>query len=205
MDSPTTDLRSRYPDAPDAELEALQKALDSLSGERRERFAEAYDRQRKTLAIARHKLRRGGWYGAHYYYLGSGCTAGFYTMTLGLFFVLWAIDMKRGDRMLKRGLEVANLGIINSIFPSYLRHEEVFRKYGDDDIAEAIAKETFVKGMTGEMLTESIGRPHSITHQTVEGRDQEVWNYYPQGADQFGLKITFEEGKIIAWDQKNRT
>lgn len=204
MDSPT-DLRSKYPDAPDAELEALQKALDSLSGERRERFAEAYDRQRKTLATARNKLRRGGWYGAHYYYLGSGCTAGFYSMTLGLFFVLWAIDMKRGDRMLKRGLEVANLGIINSILPSYQRHEEVFRKYGDDDIAEAIAKETFVKGMTGEMLTESIGRPHSITHQTVEEQNQEVWNYYPQGADRFGLKITFEEGKIIAWDQKNRT
>lgn len=201
-DGAAVDLKTKYPDASEAELEALQKALDSLSGQRHDRFAEAYHNRRRTLEKARHKLHHGGWYGAHLYYLGSGCTGMLYTATLGGMLVIWMIDRKRGDNRLRKGIEIANLGIIQSILPTYRRQEEAFQRHGNNDIAEAIAKETFVRGMTGEQLTESMGRPRSVERRTVDGREQEVWQYEPQEGASTGVDVVLEEGKIVSWERK---
>jgi sulfite reductase beta subunit-like hemoprotein len=87
------------------------------------------------------------------------------------------------------------------------RREARFRKlverFGSEEIAHDIMSQKFWPGQTEEMLTESLGVPEAVDKQILKTKRKEVWKYGEGRRNQFSLKITVENGRVVAWDQKS--
>ncbi|MFK2918962.1 DUF2845 domain-containing protein [Dyella koreensis] len=80
---------------------------------------------------------------------------------------------------------------------AYLRE-----KYQDEDIVQKVFAGEFWRGQTEEQLRDSLGAPVAIDNKLLKTMTREVWKYQPSGVNRYRLRITVENGRVAAWDQK---
>jgi len=107
------------------------------------------------------------------------------------------------------GIAVVGLGVwaVLSRHQASKRREARFRqltaRFGSEQIAQDIMGQKFWPGQTEEMLVESLGAPPAVDKQILKTKRKEVWKYGERRRNQFSLKITLENGRVVAWDQKS--
>ncbi|WP_280570586.1 hypothetical protein [Chromohalobacter sp. 296-RDG] len=82
------------------------------------------------------------------------------------------------------------------------RREALMRKYGDENLVDALMNRTFWQGQTGEQLLDSLGKPHDIDQKLLKTKKKEVWKYNHQGFNRYGLRINLDNDQVVGWDQK---
>ena len=83
------------------------------------------------------------------------------------------------------------------------RRKQLTEKYGDPEIARRMMKRVLWQGETQEQLLESLGTPADIDQKILKTKSKEVWKYRPAGKNRFGLKVTLDNGVVVAWDMKD--
>ena len=83
------------------------------------------------------------------------------------------------------------------------RRKQLTAKYGDAEIARHIMQQVVWQGETAEQLRESFGTPADIDQKVLKTKSKEVWKYRPVGKNRFGLKVTLDDGVVVAWDTKD--
>jgi hypothetical protein len=76
-------------------------------------------------------------------------------------------------------------------------------RFGSEDVAQDIMLQKFWSGQTEEMLVESLGPPAEVDKQVLKTKRKEVWKYGETRKNQFSLRITLENGRVVSWDQKS--
>lgn len=92
---------------------------------------------------------------------------------------------------------------IRRIFAYQKRKRILFDKYADNEIVSKILKREIWSGQTQEQLLESLGKPHQIDHKLLKKTKREIWKYYRQGKNRYGLRVTVDNGIVIGWDKKS--
>ena len=83
------------------------------------------------------------------------------------------------------------------------RRKQLTARYGDPEIARRMMKGEVWQGETREQLLESLGKPADIDQKVLKTKCKEVWKYRPTGKNRFGLKVTLDDGIVVAWDMKD--
>lgn len=83
------------------------------------------------------------------------------------------------------------------------RRKQLTAKYGGAEIARCIMQQVVWQGETAEQLRESFGTPADIDRKVLKTKRKEVWKYRPVGKNRFGLKVTLDDGVVVAWDMKD--
>ena len=83
------------------------------------------------------------------------------------------------------------------------RRRQLTAKYGDAEIARRIMRREVWQGETAEQLRESLGTPADTDEKVLKTKRKEVWKYRPTGKNRFGLKVTLDDGIVVAWDMKD--
>lgn len=82
------------------------------------------------------------------------------------------------------------------------RRNILLEKYDDPEAVEMIMQGKFWQGATEEQVRDALGSPVDIDENVYKTKTKTVWKYQQKTKTQFGLKITFENGVIVGWDQK---
>lgn len=83
------------------------------------------------------------------------------------------------------------------------RRRQLTARYRDPEIARRIMQRVVWQGETREQLRESFGEPADIDQKVLKTKSKEVWKYRPTGKNRFGLKVTLDDGIVVAWDMKD--
>ena len=83
------------------------------------------------------------------------------------------------------------------------RRRHLTEKYGDPEVARRIMKQILWQGETQEQLVESLGTPIDTDQKVMKTKSKEVWKYRPTGRNRFGLRVTLDDGIVVAWDVKD--
>ncbi len=75
------------------------------------------------------------------------------------------------------------------------------QRFGEEN-ARAILANRFWQGATVDAILESLGRPTDVDESVMKARTKHVFKYYPTGANRYGLRLTFEDGVLVGWDDK---
>ncbi len=70
------------------------------------------------------------------------------------------------------------------------------------EVADLIMKRRIWQGATQEMIVESIGRPVDIDERVMKTKCRHVFKYAQRGRNKFALRLTFEDGHLVGWDDK---
>ena len=99
------------------------------------------------------------------------------------------------------------LGVVLARHQATKRRQERFRvlveRFGSEEIAQDIMVQKFWTGQTEDMLAESLGPPLAIDKQVLKTKRKEIWKYGEARKNQFSLRITLENGRVVSWDQKS--
>jgi 4-amino-4-deoxy-L-arabinose transferase-like glycosyltransferase len=99
------------------------------------------------------------------------------------------------------------LGVVLARYVAAKRRQERFRalteRFGSEEIAQDIMTQKFWTGQTEEMLAESLGPPEAVDRQLLKTKRKEIWKYDEARKNQFSLRITLENGRVVSWDQKS--
>jgi hypothetical protein len=109
------------------------------------------------------------------------------------------------------GWNVIFVGIIVVIIFSVLvkimskkaRRAKLMEKYNNDQLVDAIMRQSFWIGQTKEQLVDSLGNPQDIDEKVLKTKTKEIWKYNHSGGNRYGLRITIENGEVIGWDKKD--
>jgi hypothetical protein len=82
------------------------------------------------------------------------------------------------------------------------RRAELLKKYGAEEVVEAIMNHSYWQGQTAEQLRDSLGLPADIDEKVLKTKKKEVWKYHHAGGNRFGLRITLEHNQVVGWDEK---
>lgn len=82
------------------------------------------------------------------------------------------------------------------------RRRRIFAKYGHTDTAHDIIRRMIWKGQTAEQLVDSLGDPIAVDSKLLQTKSREIWKYGRRGRNQFGTKITIDDGTVVGWDLK---
>lgn len=82
------------------------------------------------------------------------------------------------------------------------RRAELFAKYGDLEVVEAIMAHKFWQGMTRDQLVDSLGNPADIGTKVLKSKTVHTFKYQQTGHNRFGLRVFLENGAVTGWDQK---
>jgi hypothetical protein len=83
------------------------------------------------------------------------------------------------------------------------RIEYLRQKYGNEEIVQLILQHRFWQGQTSEQLIDSLGKPVTVDTKIFKTKTRETWKYNRRGANRYGLRITLDEGIVVAWEQKS--
>jgi len=83
------------------------------------------------------------------------------------------------------------------------RFRDLVARFGSEEIARDIMEQKFWTGQTEEMLVEALGTPEAVDKQVLKTKRKEIWKYDERRKNQFALKITIENGRVVAWDKKS--
>ncbi len=70
-------------------------------------------------------------------------------------------------------------------------------------MAEAILQGRFWKGATFEMIYESLGVAAHSTERVLKTKTEATLYFWPITATRYALKIYFEHGRVVGWDDGN--
>lgn len=79
------------------------------------------------------------------------------------------------------------------------RLAEADPRWGSDVAERLVAKELWV-GETEEQVLFSFGKPAAVEESVLKTKTKRVFKYDPQPRG-FGLKIRFDNGKVVGWDR----
>lgn len=79
------------------------------------------------------------------------------------------------------------------------RRDALVLKYGAE-VADQIIRGAIWDGETEEQLRESLGEPHVKDFARIENGKREVWKYNHVAAGKFRLRVTVENGIVVAWE-----
>jgi uncharacterized membrane protein len=122
--------------------------------------------------------------------------------------ILAAIDWVKANQEITIGIVALVISLF--MFKIFLNHRKYKKwvkylktKYNNDmDIVNGILNQEFWKGQSSEQLLDSLGSPSAIDKQVLKTKTKEVWKYHKVRKGQYALKITLEQGLIVAWDMK---
>jgi hypothetical protein len=83
-----------------------------------------------------------------------------------------------------------------------LRFANLCERFGQP-MADAIMRGKFWKGATFEMIHESLGPPAHSTERVLKTKTKATLYYRPITAKRYGLRIYFEHGRVVGWDDGN--
>jgi sulfite reductase beta subunit-like hemoprotein len=113
------------------------------------------------------------------------------------------------NNLLLVGIAVGVL-VIGGILSSYsaserrkARFRELIARFGSEEVADDIMNRRFRTGWSEEMLRASLGEPDAVDEQRLKTKRKEVWKYGERRKNQFALRITIENGRVVGWDQKS--
>ena len=115
--------------------------------------------------------------------------SGFFSFLRDIFRIANALARKADVFGTRRQLQEARL--------AYLRD-----KYKDEALAWRIFKNEFWEGQTAIQLTDSLGTPAAKDDLLLKTRKREIWKYNQTGRNRYGLRITLDDDRVVAWDQK---
>lgn len=81
------------------------------------------------------------------------------------------------------------------------RRNDLIERFGADIAPRIMRKEIWI-GATEDMIRESLGRPVDKDQKVLETKTKEIWKYHPAGVNRYRLRITFENGTVVGWDDK---
>ncbi len=79
------------------------------------------------------------------------------------------------------------------------RLAEADPSWGSEVAGRLVAKELWV-GETEEQVIFSFGKPAAVEESVLKTKTKRVFKYHPQPRG-FGLKIRFDNGKVVGWDR----
>lgn len=82
------------------------------------------------------------------------------------------------------------------------RKNYLINKYGDEELVAKIMRETVWQGQTDGQLADSLGNPEDIDQKVLKTKKKEIWKYYHQGGNRYGLRITLDNDVVVGWDEK---
>ena len=82
------------------------------------------------------------------------------------------------------------------------REDYLREKYGDEELVSKIMRKVVWQGQTDEQLADSLGDPEDIDQKVLKTKKKEIWKYYHQSGNRYGLRITLDNDVVIGWDEK---
>lgn len=82
------------------------------------------------------------------------------------------------------------------------RLEYLRSKYHNEEIVQKIVGGLVWQGQSEAQLKDSIGDPIAVDRAALKTKTKETWKYHQQGVNRFGLRVTVENGYVVAWDEK---
>jgi hypothetical protein len=79
------------------------------------------------------------------------------------------------------------------------RKVDLRTRFGDE-IAEAILQGRYWQGATSEMICESLGAPADVRERVMKTKTKTTYCYQPLAKRRYALKIHFENGIVVGWD-----
>lgn len=79
------------------------------------------------------------------------------------------------------------------------RRVSLYARFGDE-VAPAIIAGRYWQGATMEMMRESLGAPSDVREQVYKTKTKTTLCYHPINSRQYGLKVHFENGIVVGWD-----
>ena len=83
------------------------------------------------------------------------------------------------------------------------RRKHLIEKYGDAEIARRMMKGLIWQGETREQLLESLGKPADTDEKVLKTKTKEIWKYRRTARNRFGLKVTLDDGIVVAWERND--
>lgn len=80
---------------------------------------------------------------------------------------------------------------------SYRR--DLVERFGEAN-ADHIVAGDYWQGATFEMIEESVGEPDDIKESVYKSKTKTTYLYRPISAQRYGLKVHFENGVVVGWD-----
>ena len=93
--------------------------------------------------------------------------------------------------------------VAGAIWAYRQRRKHLTEKYGDEEIARRMMKGVIWQGETREQLLESLGKPADIDEKVLKTKSKETWKYRKTARNRFGLKITLDDGVVVAWEKND--
>ncbi|MGC4088317.1 MAG: hypothetical protein QM756_10540 [Polyangiaceae bacterium] len=72
----------------------------------------------------------------------------------------------------------------------------------DSEVADCILAGKVWQGATIAMIVEALGAPADVKERVLKTKTKHTYCYYPTGRNRFGLKVHFEDGVVVGWDEK---
>ena len=83
-----------------------------------------------------------------------------------------------------------------------MRYSALLKKYGDKKLVKKIINRTLWQGQTIEQVIDAIGEPKDIDEKVLKTKIKQTWKYFPSGRRRYGLRINFDDGLVVGWDNK---
>lgn len=80
--------------------------------------------------------------------------------------------------------------------------ERLRAKYKKDEIVQRILKAEVWEGQSEAQLLDSRGEPVARDLKVLKTKRREIWKYHEIRKNQFALRITLDNGKVMSWEQK---
>lgn len=80
------------------------------------------------------------------------------------------------------------------------RYEGLKARFGAD-IARNIMDGKYWQGATFEMMRESLGHPEDVKEKVFKAKTSTTHYYRQLSPQRYGLKIHFENGEVVGWDE----
>ena len=74
-------------------------------------------------------------------------------------------------------------------------------RFGAEAAAHIMRKDIW-QGATPEMIMQSIGQPVDIDEQVLKTKTKRTFKYCQTGKNKFALRVMFEDGVCVGWDDK---
>jgi hypothetical protein len=69
------------------------------------------------------------------------------------------------------------------------------------EVAVAILEGRYWQGATSEMICEALGAPVEVRERVLKAKTKTTYCYRPIAKRKYGLKIYFENGVVVGWDE----
>jgi hypothetical protein len=106
-------------------------------------------------------------------------------------------------QILAIALVVLALSAIVALWGWRQRRKHLVEKYGSREIARLMMRGVIWQGETREQLLESLGKPEDIDEKVLKTKTKEIWKYRRTARNRYGLKVTLDDGVVVAWEKND--